>query len=74
MKDEGRGITGDVGTAQWMAPEVLANLPYNRAVDVYSFGIVCWELLIREVPYEDLSQRQVADEVLDRGLRPVIPQ
>ena len=31
-------LTKGIGTPLWMAPEVLAGLPYNELVDVYSFG------------------------------------
>ena len=32
-------MTRGIGTPLWMAPEVLAGLPYNEMVDVYSFGM-----------------------------------
>lgn len=44
---------------QWMAPEVLASEKYAETADVYSFAIVCWELLTRACPYQGLSQIQV---------------
>ncbi|CAM9599544.1 unnamed protein product [Choristocarpus tenellus] len=66
-------MTGNCGTVQWMAPEVLANQKYSETADVYSFGIVCWELLSRVCPYEGMSQIQVAVAVLNSGLRPIIP-
>lgn len=42
-----------------MAPEVLASDKYTETADVYSYGIVCWELLTRACPYEGMSQIQV---------------
>lgn len=41
-------LTTCVGTIPWVAPEILASKPYNEKVDVYSFGIVLWEILTRE--------------------------
>ncbi len=34
---------------RWLAPEILAGLPYTVAADVYSFGVIMWELLTWEV-------------------------
>lgn len=48
---------------QWMAPEVLASEKYTETADVYSFAIVCWELLERACPYEGMSQIQVAHDL-----------
>ena len=42
-----------------MAPEVLAGKRYDCAADVYSFGIILWELLTWQIPWEDLGPWQV---------------
>ena len=47
------------GTAEWTAPEVLRGLPYNEKSDVYSYGVVLWELMTRQVPWPDHSTIQV---------------
>ncbi|CAN0203168.1 unnamed protein product, partial [Ectocarpus fasciculatus] len=67
-------MTGNCGTVQWMAPEVLASEKYAEPADVYSFAIVCWELLSRACPYDGMSQIQVAVAVLNDSLRPHIPE
>jgi serine/threonine protein kinase len=64
---------GNCGTVQWMAPEVLANEKYAEPADVYSCGIILWELLSRECPYEGMEPIQCAVAVLNRGIRPDIP-
>eukprot|EP00741_Cyanophora_paradoxa_P023728 tig00021616_g22919.t1 len=66
-------LTGQSGTYQWMAPEVLNNQRYSEKADVFSFGIVLYELITRKLPYEGLDGMQAALGVLHRGLRPDIP-
>ena len=44
---------------RWMAPEVLAGKRYDCAADMYSFGIILWELLTWQIPWEDLGPWQV---------------
>ena len=47
-----------------MAPEVLINPPkrYNMKADVYTFGIVLWEIFSLERPYSDIKRR---DDLVD---------
>jgi len=74
LKAQERSMTGNCGTVQWMAPEVLANLSYNEKADVFSYGIILWELLSRECPYDGMSPIQCALAVLNRDKRPEIPK
>eukprot|EP00742_Colponemidia_sp_Colp-10_P007271 GILJ01007817.1.p1 GENE.GILJ01007817.1~~GILJ01007817.1.p1 ORF type:complete len:862 (-),score=71.89 GILJ01007817.1:172-2757(-) len=66
-------MTGHIGTFQWMAPEVIANQNYTEKADVFSFGVVLWEMVTREPPYQGKLPVQVATAVLNKGLRPRIP-
>jgi len=68
-----RSMTGNCGTVQWMAPEILANESYAEPCDVYSYGIILWELLVRQCPYGDMSAIQCALAVLNNNSRPEIP-
>ena len=54
---------GGVGTPQWSAPEVLKGEPFNEFADVYSFGVILWELATRKTPFEGLMPIQVVVEV-----------
>ena len=38
-----------------MAPEVAKGYKYNKSVDVYSFGILLWELLYGEYAFDGRS-------------------
>eukprot|EP01088_Endostelium_zonatum_P008736 TRINITY_DN21893_c0_g1_i1.p1 TRINITY_DN21893_c0_g1~~TRINITY_DN21893_c0_g1_i1.p1 ORF type:complete len:540 (-),score=115.33 TRINITY_DN21893_c0_g1_i1:34-1653(-) len=39
-----------VGTNEWMAPEVALQRDYDKSSDVFSFGIVLWEIVTRRRP------------------------
>ncbi|XP_057731678.1 serine/threonine-protein kinase STY46-like isoform X3 [Arachis stenosperma] len=67
-------MTAETGTYRWMAPEVIEHKPYDHKADVYSFGIVLWELLTGKLPYEHLSPLHAAVGVAQKGLRPEIPR
>merc|ERR1712166_1510507 len=66
-------MTGQCGTYQWMAPEVIASQHYNEKADVYSYGINLSEMYTREVPYRGMQPMQVAIAVMTRHQRPEIP-
>jgi serine/threonine protein kinase len=66
-------IDDDPGTYRWMAPEMYKHKPYGRKVDVYSFGLVLWELDTGSLPYEDMTPVQAAFAIVNKNMRPVIP-
>ncbi|NXC96205.1 M3K20 kinase, partial [Certhia familiaris] len=62
-----------VGTFPWMAPEVIQSLPVSETCDTYSYGVVLWEMLTREVPFKGLEGLQVAWLVVEKNERLTIP-
>ncbi|XP_039049150.1 serine/threonine-protein kinase STY46-like [Hibiscus syriacus] len=66
-------MTAETGIYHWMAPEVIEHKPYDHKADVFSFGVVLWELLTGKLPYENLTPLQAAVGIVQKGLRPVIP-
>lgn len=43
-------MTGNIGTIAWCAPEMLSGSTYTNTVDVYSFGILLWEIVTVSAP------------------------
>jgi len=70
--EDGRG--GAKGTPLWMAPEIMMGRPFTEKVDIYSFGIILWQVLTRGEPFShhrNLKLFRVA--VCKRGERPPMP-
>ncbi|KDO29828.1 TKL protein kinase [Saprolegnia parasitica CBS 223.65] len=65
-------MTSNVGTARWIAPEVLLNDDYSEKADIYSFGVLLSELDTHDVPYSDvnLDERVIVQRVAVGQLRP----
>ncbi|XP_055376779.1 mitogen-activated protein kinase kinase kinase 13 [Condylostylus longicornis] len=61
------------GTVAWMAPEVIRNEPCSEKVDVWSFGVVLWEMLTCEIPYKDVDSSAIIWGVGNNSLQLHIP-
>ncbi|CAH8383872.1 unnamed protein product [Eruca vesicaria subsp. sativa] len=62
------------GTPEWMAPEVLRNEPSNEKCDVYSFGVILWELATLRLPWRGMNPMQVVGAVGFQNRRLEIPK
>eukprot|EP00698_Gefionella_okellyi_P021646 TRINITY_DN7060_c0_g1_i2.p1 TRINITY_DN7060_c0_g1~~TRINITY_DN7060_c0_g1_i2.p1 ORF type:complete len:532 (+),score=86.41 TRINITY_DN7060_c0_g1_i2:159-1754(+) len=69
------------GSPAWMAPEVLSSDRYTEACDVYSWGVVLWEMLTHRVPYDGVEPMRILaskmfptdDYALYRDMPPGLP-
>ncbi|KAH7528077.1 uncharacterized protein LOC107417903 [Ziziphus jujuba] len=69
-------VSGGVrGTLPWMAPELLngSSIKVSEKVDVFSFGIVLWEILTGEEPYANMHYGAIIGGIVNNTLRPTIP-
>jgi LRR receptor-like serine/threonine-protein kinase FLS2 len=67
--------TKGVGTPLWMAPEMIAGKKYDAKVDVYSYGIVLWEIASQRLPWEDVKGKFFLETLLstiESGQRPLV--
>lgn len=62
------------GTPQWMAPEILCNEQADEKSDVYSYGVVLWEITTEKIPWNDLNPMQVIGAVGFMNRRLEIPK
>ena len=49
-----------LGTPNYMAPEIMTNTPLDHLADIYSFGVLAFELLTKELPYQDKLRAHLA--------------
>lgn len=72
-------FTGKVGSVVYMAPEVFLNKPYNEKVDVFSFGVMMYELLAQTniaIKYGMMEEHGALNgyaEKVSKGFRETIP-
>ena len=57
------------GTPAYMAPELHSSKPFSKMVDVYAFGVLLWEILSQQIPFEGRRPEDVRTRVL-AGERP----
>eukprot|EP00002_Diphylleia_rotans_P029038 TRINITY_DN5882_c0_g1_i1.p1 TRINITY_DN5882_c0_g1~~TRINITY_DN5882_c0_g1_i1.p1 ORF type:complete len:203 (-),score=41.27 TRINITY_DN5882_c0_g1_i1:30-638(-) len=71
IKAENQTMT-KCGTKAWLAPEVLRGERYSEKADLFSYGILCWEIIMGDLPYRNIDPLRLSTEVL-KGMRPTVP-
>ena len=64
---------GVSGTVRWMSPEVMQDEPTTAKTDVYSFGMVLWEVFVRKLPFGSTNLGAIVYNVVRNHARPPIP-
>lgn len=62
-------MTIAAGTCHWMAPEVFTGAIYDEKVDVYSYAMILFEIICREIPFEEEEPANVG-RLTVQGARP----
>eukprot|EP01105_Mastigella_eilhardi_P019711 TRINITY_DN4654_c0_g1_i1.p1 TRINITY_DN4654_c0_g1~~TRINITY_DN4654_c0_g1_i1.p1 ORF type:complete len:369 (+),score=82.71 TRINITY_DN4654_c0_g1_i1:1037-2143(+) len=68
-----KSYTKGVGTPIYMAPEIIRCEPYDHKVDVFSFGVLCWELMAQCEPYKEFDSPWSVTEFVRQGSRLPLP-
>ncbi|KAK8673657.1 hypothetical protein V6N13_111976 [Hibiscus sabdariffa] len=69
MKD-----SASAGTPEWMAPELIRNEPFSEKCDIFSLGVIMWELSTLNRPWEGVPPEKVVYAVANEGSRLEIPE
>lgn len=63
-----------VGTLAWMAPELFKrHVKYTKHADIYSFGMILWEIASRKLPFSDATHPGVLRQWIERGEKEELP-
>src|SRR3569623_1437470 len=63
-------LSGNTGSLRYMAPEVARSSPFNLTADVYSFGLLLWQVCSLELPYDGMNRQDHSDLVVHGNERP----
>ncbi|KAK9128471.1 hypothetical protein Syun_017268 [Stephania yunnanensis] len=66
--------SSSAGTPEWMAPELIRNEPFTEKCDVFSLGVIMWELFTLSRPWDGVPAMQVVYAVANEGSRLEIPE
>ena len=61
-----------VGTVSYMAPEQALGRPIDHRADLFSLGIVLFELLTGRVPFEGTAPTEIIDRILHETPPPAV--
>lgn len=53
------------GTSEFMAPEIVLDQEYGRAVDWWSFGILIYQMLLQQSPFRGEDEYEIYDAILE---------
>jgi len=65
-------LTKRCGSPRYMAPEVFKGRPYNEACDVYSFGLLLWQICECVTPFDKFDYAMLSELVMHCNERPII--
>ena len=57
------------GTLAWMAPELFDEKPSSRESDIYSFGMVLWEMFTHQIPFQKLNTPTMMNYIIQGNLK-----
>ncbi|PRP83471.1 CLL4A clavata1-like receptor S/T protein kinase protein [Planoprotostelium fungivorum] len=71
--DNAQTTATTIGPIRWMAPEAITERKYSTKTDVFSFGVLVWEIVTNKEPFEGIDNVLVAVAVIKEDARLQIP-
>lgn len=62
-------LIGKPGNPGYLAPEVLEKNKIGSKADVYSYGIILWEMLMKKIPFDGMSYQSIYDYTVRKNKR-----
>jgi len=53
------------GTPEFIAPEILIGSPYTRAVDWWTFGVLIYEMIVKEAPFSGDDDEEIFENIIN---------
>ena len=58
----------------YMAPEIMLEKTYTKSADIFSYGMILWELITCQTPYANLKKEEIFNEVAKKKKIVKIPE
>ena len=60
-------MTAETGSYRFMSPEVFSHASYNHKADLYSYGMILYQMFDKRLPFDCIEPEEVAQLVLDKA-------
>ncbi|KAJ8355047.1 hypothetical protein SKAU_G00226140 [Synaphobranchus kaupii] len=56
------------GTPDYIAPEIVAYQPYGKAVDWWSYGVLVYEMLAGQPPFDGVDEEELFQSIMEHSV------
>uniref|UniRef100_A0A672LVJ8 protein kinase C n=1 Tax=Sinocyclocheilus grahami TaxID=75366 RepID=A0A672LVJ8_SINGR len=56
------------GTPDYIAPEIVAYQPYGKAVDWWSYGVLLYEMLAGQPPFDGIDEEELFQSIMEQSV------
>ena len=69
MEYQKDGVVSASGTPGYMAPEAIINKPHDFCVDYFALGVIVYELMIGERPYQGKNRKEIKEQMFSLEIK-----